>query len=147
MGGRNSQRLTKLFEHFVALVQDEVLDFGGVEDLIPHEGVQSTGGGDYDVRALALVAEEVGVLHNRSAAEECADADVGHVLGETRVLVFDLVRKLTSVAQDNDRHVAIDWLELLKRRQDEHCRLSVTRLCLAQDVHSKDRLGDTLLLN
>ena len=140
-------RLTKLFEHFVALVQDEVLDFGGVEDLIPHEGVQSTGGGDYDVRALALVAEEVGVLDHRGTAEESADTDVGHVLGETSVLVLDLESKLTGVAQNNDRHLAVDRLELLQSRQDKHRRFSVTGLCLAQDIHSKDRLGDTLLLN
>ena len=140
-------RLTKLFEHFVALVQDEVLDLGGVEDLVSYEGVQTAGGGDHDMGALGLVAEEVGVLDHRGTAEESADTDVGHVLGETSVLVLDLESKLTGVAQNNDRHLAVDRLELLKSSQDEDSRLSVTRLCLAQDIHSKDGLRDALLLD
>ena len=140
-------RLTKLFEHFIALVQNEMLDFGSVENLVSDESVEAAWGGDHDVRALCLVAEEVCILCNRSATEESADTDVGHVLGETSILVLDLESELPSVAQNNDRHLAVDRLELLKRRQDEHRRLSVTRLCLAQDVHSKDSLRDALLLN
>ena len=140
-------RLTKLFEHFVALVQDEVLDFGGVEDLVSDEGVESTGGGDHDMGALGLVAEEVGVLDHRGTAEESADTDVGHVLGETSVLVLDLESKLTGVAQNNDRHLAVDRLELLQSRENEHRSLSVTRLRLTKHVHSKNSLGNTLLLH
>lgn len=79
-------RLTKLFEHFVALVQDEMLDLGGIEDLVSNEGIQPTGRGDHDVRALVLVADKLRILGNRDSAEESADTDVGHVLGETSAL-------------------------------------------------------------
>ena len=147
MGGRNSQRLTKLFEHFVALVQDEVLDFGGIENLISDEGVETAGGGDHNVRALGLVSESVGVLRHRSATEERVDADVWHVLRETRVLVLNLVCELARVAKNNDRDLAVDRLELLQRCEHENSRLSVTRLGLAQNVHAEHGLRDTLLLD
>ena len=124
-----------------------MLDFRGIQGLVADEGVESAGGGDNNVRAFVLVTERLLVLDHRGAAIESTDTDVGHVLGETSVLVLDLVGQLTGVAQNNDRHLAVHRLQLLERRQDKHRRLSVTRLCLAQDVHSKDSLWDALLLD
>lgn len=140
-------KLTKLFEHFVALVQDEVLDFRGVEDLVPHESVQSAGGRHHDVRALGLVAEEFGILGHGSAAVESADTDVGHVLREASVLVLDLERKLAGVAKYDDRYFAVDRFELLESCQNKDSRLSVPGFRLAQHVHSQDGLRNTLLLD
>jgi hypothetical protein len=136
-----------LLEHLVALVEDEVLDVLGLQDFLASESVQATGGGDDDVRALSLVFEHLRILLDRGAAEEGGDADVGHVLGETRVLVLDLVRELTRVAENDDRHLSIDGLELLQAGQHEHRCLSMTRLGLAQDVHPQDGLGNALLLD
>ena len=101
--GRNAVGgLTKLFEHFVALVQYEVFDFGGVQGLVPDERVEATGRGHDDVRAFRLVTEELGIFGDGSSTEEGRDADIGHVLGETRVLILDLEGKLSSVTEDKD---------------------------------------------
>ena len=94
--------LTKLFEHFVALVQNEVFDFGGVQGLVPDEGIEATRGGYNNVRAFRLVTEELGVLGDGSSTEESAHSDLWHVLGEPVVLVANLEGKLASVTQHED---------------------------------------------
>lgn len=136
-----------MLEHFVALVENKVLDVLGIQDLVADEGVQAAGGSDDDVGALGLVLDELGVLGHGSATKERADAHVGHVLRETRVLVLNLVGKLTRVAQNYHRDLAVDWLKLLQRSENEHSRLPVTRLGLAQDIHAQNGLRDTLLLD
>jgi hypothetical protein len=79
MGGR---RLTELFEHFVALVQNKVLDTLGVETLVSSERVELPRGGDDDVRALSGLEEFLVLLDGGSAVED-GGADVGHVLCES----------------------------------------------------------------
>lgn len=124
-----------------------MLDILRIEDFIAGKGVEAARGGDDDVGALCLVTEEFSILANGRATEERADADVGHVLRKPRVLVLDLERELAGVTEDNDGNFAIDRFKLLQRSQDEHCRLSVTRLRLAQDIHPQDCLGNALLLD
>jgi hypothetical protein len=103
-----------------------VANRSSLEALVPNEGVEATGGTDHDVRALVLGLEEVLVdLDGRSTVEDTG-ADVGHVLGETGVLVLDLVGELTSVAEDDDRDLAVDGLDLLKSRSDEDGGLTCT---------------------
>lgn len=139
--------LTKLFEHFVALVQYKVLHVFGVQNFISRKGVQPAGGGDDDVGAFGLVSQGFRVFGHRGTAVECADPDIGHVLGETRVLVFDLEGEFTGVAKNEDRHLAIGGLQLLECGEDENRRFAVPRFSLAQDVHPEDGLGNTLLLH
>lgn len=119
----------------------------GVQNFVPHESVESAGSGHHDVGALGLVPEEFGVLRDGSSTEEGRDADVGHVLGESRVLVLYLEGELASVAEDDDGDLAVHRLELLESRQDEHGGLTVTRLGLAQNIHSEHGLRDTFLLD
>lgn len=144
MGGR---RLTELLEHLVALIKDEMFDVLRIENLVASEGVEATWSCDDNVRALGLVPQGLGIFGDGHASVECRDADIGHVLGEATVLVFDLEGKFARVTENDDGHFPIHGLELLQRRKHENSRLSVTRLCLAQDIHSQDCLRNTLLLN
>ena len=73
--------------------------------------------------------------------------DTGEVLGEPLVLFADLEGQLAGVAHDDDRHLAVDRLQLLQRGQHEDGSLAHSRLCLAQDVHAEDSLRDALVLD
>src|ERR1700761_6233865 len=140
-------RLTKLFQHFVALIENEVLHVLRVQDFVPRQGVQSARGGNDDVGAPGFVAQRLRILHDWRSSIERADAYVGHVFREARVLVLDLERKFARVAEDNDGDLAVDRLELLQCREDKDSSLSVSGLCLAEDVHAQHCLRDALLLD
>lgn len=140
-------RLTELFKHLVALIKNEVFNVFGVEKFVSDEGIEATGGGNDDVRALSLVLEGFSVLGNGSSSIECANANIGHVLGKARVLVLDLECQFTRVAENEDRHFTVHGLELLQRRKDENGSLAMSRLSLAQNVHAKHRLWNALLLH
>jgi len=140
-------RLTKLFEHFIALVQYEVFHVFRVEDLVSGKGVQTTGGGDDDMGAFGFVAEDLSIFGDWCATIEGVNAYIWHVLGETRVFILDLERKLPSVAKDQNGHFTIHWLKLLQSSKDENSGLSMSRLRLTQHVHSQNSLGNTFLLD
>lgn len=146
-GAQAEQGLTELLKHLVTFVENEMLDVFGVQDLVAYEGVQAAGGGDDDVGAGVLVAENLSVLGHRCTTVEGRHANLRHVLRETSVLVANLERKFTRVTEHNDGYFAIDRLQLLERGEDEDCGLSVTRLGLAQNIHTEDSLRDTFLLN
>jgi hypothetical protein len=55
--------------------------------------------------------------------------------------------EFASVAEDEDRNLAIDGLQLLESGEDEDRSFTVPRFRLAQDVHPEDGLGNTLLLD
>ena len=95
------RRLTELFEHFVALVQYEVLDTLCVEALVPSECVKTARGGDDDMGALGGL-EEFLILLNGSSAIEDDSADIGHVLGESEVLIADLEGEFARMAEHDD---------------------------------------------
>lgn len=143
---RRGRRLTKLFEHFVALIQYEVLDTLCVETLVPSERVKTTGSGDNDMGALGRL-EEFLILLNGSSAIEDDSADIWHIFGESEVLVADLEGEFAGVAQYDDGDPVLGRVELLEGGEDEHGGLSMTRFSLAEDVHAKDRLWDALLLH
>ena len=63
--------LTQLLEHFVALVQDEVLDVLQVELLALDESQESAGSSDDDVRAVGL--QDLLVFGDGQTAEEHSD--------------------------------------------------------------------------
>ena len=136
-----------LLKNLVALVNDKVLDAGHLETLVAHERVHTTGCSDEDVRALGLVLEHGLVFGDGSATVDDAGANVGHVFGETGVLVADLVGKLSGVAQHKHRDFAVDGLDLLEGGKHENGRLTHTGLGLADNVHAEDGLWDTFLLD
>jgi hypothetical protein len=63
--------LTELFEHLVALVEDEVLDVLEVEFLAPNESENPARGAHDDVRAVGL--EHLLVLRDGETTEKHAD--------------------------------------------------------------------------
>lgn len=144
---RAKVKLTKLFEQLVALVENEMLDRLSVQRLVPHERVQSSRSSNNDMRTLVLALERLNVVLDRRSSVKHTSPQVGHELRESSVFVLDLVGEFSSVAEDDDRHLAVDGFDLLKRGEDEDGRLSHSRLGLAEDIHAEDRLGDTLLLN
>lgn len=77
-----------------------MFDFACIEDLVAGKSIETTGGGDDNVRALGLVPEEFRILGHGCTTIEGRDAHIWHVLGETRVLVLDLEGKFTCVASD-----------------------------------------------
>jgi hypothetical protein len=136
-----------LIKHLVALVENEDLAAAKTKMLVSHKSVQSTGCGDDDMRMSVLILQDFGILLDRSTSVENRGLHVWHVLAETCVLVLDLVSKLTSMAHNEDRGLASDWLDLLKCGEDEDCGLTKTRFGLAKDVGTKDGLRDAYLLD
>lgn len=141
------EALTKLLQHFVALVQNEMLDFLRVEVLVTGQSVESSRSSHDDVRALGLVLEDLNILGNWSATKYDGSANVWHVTREACVLVADLVCKLSSVAQNDHRDLSVNRLQLLQGGEDKDSGFPVTRLRLAKHVHSKHSLGNALLLH
>jgi hypothetical protein len=137
----------RLVEHLVAFIKNENADTAKSEGLVADESLKTSGGTDNDVGASVLVLQGLHVGLDGSTTVEDASLDVGHVLAETVVLVANLVGELTSVAHDHDGNLAVDGLDLLQGGQDEHGRLSETRLGLADDVATKESLRDTGLLD
>ena len=83
---------------------------------------------------------------NRTSVEDLA-LDVRQVLAEAGVLVLDLEGELARVAQDEDRDLAVDGLELVQRREDEHGGFAHPGLGLADHVHAQDGLRDAFVLH
>lgn len=138
---------TNALKHLVALVEHEHPDATKTQVLVANKGVQTTRGTDDNVGVGLRAAEDGNVLGDLSTTVEDAGADLGHVLGETVVLVANLEGQLTSVAQNEDGALAVDGLDLLKGRQHENGRLTGTGLGLADDVTANEGLGNACLLD
>lgn len=106
--------------------------------LITNQCVQSTGRRDDNMRMLILIFQNRNIILHRSTTVENSSTDIRHVLAETRVLVLDLVGKLTSVAHDQYRYLARNRVDLLKGRENEDRRLAQTGFGLAENVGSEN---------
>jgi len=95
-------QLTNLIEHLVTLIEHKALDVAQAKVLVTNEGVETTRGGDDDVRVGLLVRENVDVVLDGSTAIEHSGLHVRQVLAETRILVLDLECQLAGVAHDQD---------------------------------------------
>lgn len=140
-------RLTRLIEHLVALIEDEVTDAAEAKGLIAHKGFETPGSTNDDVGAVVLVLEGLDIVLDGHSTVENAGLDVGQVLAEPVVLIANLVGQFTSVAHNDNRDLAIDWLYLLKSGEHEDSSLTQTGLGLADDISTEKGLGDTSLLN
>lgn len=136
-----------MIKHFVTLIENEDLATVQAKVLVSHKSVQSTGCGNNDVGVSVLVLQDLGILLDRSSSVENSCLHIGHILAETCVLVLDLVSKLTSMAHNQDRGLASDWLDLLEGGENEDCGLTETRFGLAEDVGTQDGLRDAYLLD
>lgn len=134
-------------QDLVTLINDEGLDVVQTDTLLLHKSVQSTWGSDDNVGTSLLVLQLLQVSGDRGTTVEDFGLHIRHVLGETSVLVTDLVSQLSGVTDDQGGDLTWNWVQLLQSRQDENGSLTQTRLGLTQDVSTQDRLGDTDLLN
>lgn len=140
-------KLTNLVEHLVTLVQDKGLDVAQVEVLIADQSIQTTGGGNDDVGVGVLVRQNLDILLDGSTTVEDRSLDVRQILGETGVLVLDLVGELTGVAHHENRALAGNGLQLVKSSQDEDRSLTQTGLGLAKNIDVEDGSWDADLLD
>ena len=124
-----------------------MLDVLQAEGLLLDQGEDTARGSDQDVGAELLVAEDILISLQGHTTIEDLGADLGQVLAETSILVLDLVSQLAGVAENDDRDLAGDGLDLLERSEDKNSSLTHTRLGLAQNIHAQDGLGNTLLLD
>lgn len=138
---------TDLVEHLVALIENKVLDVSELEGLLTDKGKDTAGSTDKDVWAEILVAEDVLISLQRRTTVEDLGANLGEVLAEASELVLDLEGQLASVAENDDRDLTRDGLDLLEGSKNEDGGLTHTRLGLAQNIHTENGLGDTFLLH
>lgn len=115
--------------------------------LLADESVQATWGSDDDVWVGLWVLENLGIGLDWGSSVEDSGLDLWHVLAESGVLVLDLVGKLASVAHDEDRALAGNWLDLLKGGQDKDGSLTETGLGLAEDIGTENSLWNANLLD
>jgi len=108
----------KSFQHFVALVENKMLDILQTEFLSSDKSQNSTWCGDNNMRWA--FSENFSVVLDRHASEEDSNFDGRHVLAESFVLFGDLESKLSGVAQDNGTDLSVDWLHLLESGKNEH---------------------------
>lgn len=139
--------LTNLVKHLIALIEDEDLAASEAEVLLANESVQATWGGNNDVWVSLWVLEDLGIGLDWCSSVEDSGFNLWHVLGESGVLVLDLISKLTSVAHDEDRALASDRLDLLEGGEDEDGSLTKTRLGLAEDIGTENSLWNANLLD
>lgn len=154
-------KLTESFQHLVAFVQNKVLDLRAVQSLVLGQSQHTTRGSNGNVGTSVLVLELLNVARDGRSTVKDLSSDVGHEFRETLELVLDLVGEFSSVAENNDAGLAIDWLaarqrdfeqemghlHLLQRGKDEDGSLTHTRFGLTQNIGTKDSLGNTLLLD
>lgn len=134
-------------QDLVTLINDEGLDVVQTDTLLLDKSVQSTWSGNDNVRTGLLVLQLLQVSGHWSTTVEDLGLDIRHVLGETSVLVTDLVGQLSGVTDDQSGDLTWNWVQLLQSGQDEHGSLTQTRLGLTQNVSTQDGLRDTDLLD
>ena len=92
--------LTHVLEHSVALVEDKHLEVIHVKRLVFDEG-QDSSWGSHDNVWLSITLEELHVLLDWLPTVNDFGADIFHELRETDEFSFDLVGKLSVVAEDD----------------------------------------------
>lgn len=140
-----TQKLTKLLQHLVALVENKVLHVLHRQVLALDETENTAWRPDNDLRLLFV--ELVDVCLDGHTSVEHGSLDVRHVFGETDVLVVDLVSELTGVAHDENGAFPGSRVELLEGSEHEHGGLAHAGFGLAKNVGSQDGLRNALLLD
>jgi hypothetical protein len=115
--------------------------------LVTNKCVKTAGGRDDDVRVSVLVLENLGIFCDGSSTVEDCRLDIRHILAESSIFVFDLVCELASMAHNENRGLSSDGLNLLKSGEDEDSCFTKTGFGLAEDIGTKDSLGNANLLD
>lgn len=138
---------TDLVQHLVTLVQNEGFDVAQGECLVPHESVEATRCSNDDVGVCLLVLQEFDVLNDWCSTVEDRGLHIWEVLAEARVLVLDLIRKLASMAHDENLALSLYGFELMQCCQDKDRGLTETRLGLAENIDVEHGGWNAYLLN
>mmetsp|Transcript_13229 Transcript_13229/g.30885 ORF Transcript_13229/g.30885 Transcript_13229/m.30885 type:complete len:226 (-) Transcript_13229:39-716(-) len=133
------------FKHAIALVQDKMLYAVELEILIPSQSQNATGGSHHNVRAVVL--ENFLVLLDRDSSVKDSGLYLRQVLAESLVLVGNLESEFTGVANNQNRDLGLFHIGLLEGREGKDGGFTHSRLGLANDIASKNGLGDGLVLN
>ena len=134
----------------IALVEDKVLNVIELESLFTGKSQDTSRCSDNNVRTVVL--QNVTIQLDADTTEKDSSLDIGQVLGETFVLVGNLKGQLTGVAQNQDRNLILAFgegrrVELMEGSKDEDGCLSHTRLSLTDNVHTKNGLRNTFVLD
>jgi hypothetical protein len=121
-----------------------------LESFFPGQSQDTPRGSHNNVRTVVL--EQIPVSLDRYASIEHSSFYFRKILGEPFVLMCDLERQLTGMAQYQDAHLILasrksTWVQLVERSQDKHGRFTHSGLGLADDVHTKNSLRDALVLD
>ena len=123
VSGELSVELTDVFEHFVALIEDEHLDVLKAEGLISDKGQNSSWcANDNMWRCCSF--KELDLCLNRLSAKNDFGANCFHELGKSGKLSLDLVCKFTRVAEDQSRAWSWFFAQTLQYGEYENSCLS-----------------------
>lgn len=120
---RSRELLTSLFEHLVALIENEDLEVGEVEVTLLNESEDSARGADNDVGSLETL-EHLDVVNNGDTAINNFGSHVLELSLESVELFVDLVGELSVVAENDGRHRLGVFRELMKDGEHEDRSLS-----------------------
>lgn len=109
-----------------------MLDLTCVELLVTDEGHSSARGTNNDVGALFLVGKDLLVGGDGSTTVEDTSSDIGHELGETSKLILDLIGKLSSMTENDDRNLAIDGFTMGNQPSSTVSRITHTSVAKQQ---------------
>jgi hypothetical protein len=138
---------THCLEHFIALVQDKVLDVRDSQNLVPDKAIQSSRRSNHNMWTSLFIPNQLDVLLHGRAAIEHRSTRLRHILSEALVLILNLEGEFPRMTQDKDRNFAINRLNLLQRGKDKHGRFPESRFRLTQNIGGKNRLRETHLLD
>jgi hypothetical protein len=144
---KSSRGRTNLVKHLVTLVKDKGLNIAERQLLITDKSIQTTGSGDNNVGESILAGQNLEILLDRGTTVEDRGLNVGQVLGETGVLILDLVGKLTGVAHNQDLALAGNGLQLVEGGQNEDSGLTETGLGLAKNIDVENGSWNANLLD
>ena len=112
----------ELFQKFVALVEDEVLEAAQLQVALTDKSEQTPRGAHNNVRAVVL--QHRLVLADWYTSVKHGGLHVREILTESLVLVHNLKCEFTGVAENKDPDLAVLRVKLVKGRKHEHGRLS-----------------------
>ena len=147
---RNACRLghsmrTKLFEHLVTLIQDEMFHTLGHEVLLTNQLQHTARRANNNVRRLVI--EDTLVLRDRHASVKHLALHIRQVSRKPLELVGNLVGELTGMTENDCTDGILLCLQLMHGRKHENSSLTHSGLSLAEHVHTKDGLRDALVLH
>ena len=134
------------FQHFVAFIQDKVLEVIQLEFLSADDQVLNTPRCANNNVRLGFF-DFFNVRSDWCSAEEAGGFDAGQVLGEALEFFLDLDGQFAGVAHNHDVDFAINRLELLECGEDKHGCLTHATLGLADDIRLLNCLRDAAFLH